>query len=141
MIDYALLTMWLALFAVSKAAILPLFVLCIDLFCYQIFTSDFPRYCITSLTCFNAATVNFTVPEKLRYALLASGAVYWCGAIDELLYNQLHGYQGFYYAVIPWLVILLNTYIAALIFMDGGHNFDRVIGRIRRVVNRRAIGL
>jgi hypothetical protein len=135
--DYAIAVLWLLLCVRNTAAILPLFIHCLFMLCFFLFHSNFPIFCITSIALIQAAKININISSELRYAFLVLASVYWLGAIDELLYNQLYSYQGVYYDVMPYLVIALNAYIASLLFRDGGRNFVRIIDSLRRLVNHR----
>lgn len=140
-IDLALAALWLALSICSRAALLPLFILSIDCLGFALFQIDFHRYCITALTYFLASQINITIPSSLRYALLGGGLLYFVGAIDDMLYQSLQ-VSTVYYDVMPYLVIVLNAYIAALLFSDGGRNIDGITDALRRaIVNRRRLRL
>ena len=141
MIDLLLIVLWLSIALVNRAALLPLFILCADLFCYQLFLSDFPRFCITALCYLLAAQSSFQLSDKIRCALLAFAVLYWLGAVDNLLYNHIVTYEGVYYSVMPYAVIMLNAYIAALLFTDGGRNIVGFLAAIRRIVNNCAVRL
>jgi len=140
-IDFAIIALWLALSICSRAALLPLFILAVDCLGFAIFHLDFHRYCITALTYFLASQINITIPSSLRYALLSGGLLYFVGAIDDMLYQSLQ-VSTVYFDVMPYLVIVLNAYIAALLFSDGGRNIVGITDAIRRaIVNRRRLRL
>lgn len=141
MIDLLLIALWLSIALVNRAALLPLFVLLVDLVCYELFLSDFPRYCITSLCYLLAAQSNLPITLKIRYAFFAFAVLYWIGAIDNIFYNHIVTYEGVYYSVMPYAVITLNAYIAALMFTDGGRNIVGFFAAIRRIVNHCATRL
>ena len=136
-IDWALLLLWALVAIRNPAALLPLFILLLDCFNYSAFDTDFPRYCLAALCYIHAAQININISSQLRYAFFAFACIYWVGAIDELLYNQIDSYQGVYYDVMPYLVIALNAYIAVLLFRDGGRTFVGIIDALRRLVNHR----
>ena len=116
---------------------MPLFILCVDLISYEIFISDFPRFCIVALCYILLARTSFTISIRLRYALFAFGCVYWVGAFDNMLYNHSVNYIGIYYSFMPYLVISLNAYIAAMLYTDGGGNLARIAHAVRSLVNSR----
>jgi hypothetical protein len=120
LIDWVLIALWLALLFKNIAALLPLFILSINCIFIRYDVSEFATLCVVATLCFTFAQTKLNIPLKLRYALLASGCVYWVGALDELLYNHLVSYQGVYYDVMPYLVLSLNAYIAAVISLDTG---------------------
>lgn len=122
---------WALLSVVNLAALLPLFSLSVFAVCFQLFNDNFPTCCITAITYIELAKININISSQLRYAFLAMAGLYWCGAIDELLYNQVHDYLGVYYDVMPYLVIALNAYIAALLFKDGGRNIVGILTYLR----------
>jgi hypothetical protein len=135
MIDLVLLALWLVLLTINRAALLPLIVLAIDNFTFYGFTEEFPRLCITAISCVILAQTNLNINHKLRYALLASGCIYWLGAIDDLLYTYITSYEGIYYNVMPYAVITLNAYIAALLFTDRERNLAGITHSLRCIVN------
>lgn len=137
-IDYALLAMWLVLSIRNNAALLPLFCLLADCFLWSNL-GGFERCCITAAIYYMLSTFS-NITAKLRYAMLAAGSLYWMGAADELIYTVLN-LETVYYDVMPYLVIGLNAYIATVIFMDGGRNIGRVMGRFSRFANRWRFGL
>jgi hypothetical protein len=141
-VDAAVLILWLALLIKNTAAVMPLFILAINATLFHFIDSGFVLHCITAALCFTLAQTNYNIPLKLRYALLASGCVYWVGALDELLYNHLVSCQGVYYDVMPYLVLSLNAYIAAVISLDtGGRSFVGIADKLRNLVNGRIIRL
>lgn len=129
--DYAIAALWLLLCVRNTAALLPLFIHAIFTLCFFLFDGNFPIFCITAIACIHAAQININISSQLRYAFLASACVYWLGAIDELLYNQIDTYQGVYFDVMPYFVIALNAYIASLLFRDGGRNIVGIIADLR----------
>jgi len=137
-IDYALAALWLALSLRNKAALLPLLVLLIDCWIYAPLP-DIARHSIIASLCFILSIIRCT-PDYLRNPLLAAGSLYWVGSADELLYTYLD-VSTVYYDVMPYLVIMLNAYIAMVLFQGGGLNFARIAGRLSRLVNSRRIGL
>jgi hypothetical protein len=59
-----------------------------------------------------------------------------------MLYNHIVSYQGVYYDVMPYLVLSLNAYIAAVISLDtGGRSFVGIADKLRNLVNGRIIRL
>jgi hypothetical protein len=121
----------------NTAALLPLFILLADIALVNIFHDNFPRYCLTAMIYFLVAQTNCNISEKLRYAFLSFAALYWVSAFDEMLYNHIDTYNGHFYAVMPYLVIALNAYIAAVLFMDGGRGIVGAINGLRgSVINR-----
>ena len=137
MIELVLVCLWLSIAIINKAALLPLFILCVDILCFQIFLTDFPHYCIVALCYILLARTSFTISIRLRYALFAFGCVYWVGAFDNMLYNHSVNYIGIYYSFMPYLVISLNAYIAAMLYTDGGGNLARIAHAVRSLVNSR----
>ena len=137
-IDYALAALWLALSLRNKAALLPLLVLLIDCWIYAPLP-DIARHSIIASLCFILSIIRCT-PDYLRNPLLAAGSLCWVGASDELLYTYFD-VSTVYYDVMPYLVIMLNAYIAMVLFQGGGLNFARIAGRLSRLVNSRRIGL
>jgi hypothetical protein len=136
-IDAVLLFLWCLLILRNTAALLPLFILSLDIFMINIFDTDFPRYCVIALVYLEAAKLNIHIPAKLRYAFLSFACLYWVSAFDEMLYNHVDTYQGHFYAVMPYLVIALNAYIAAVLLLDGGRTLVGFLGRWRSsVINR-----
>jgi hypothetical protein len=129
-IDYVLLALWLALTIRTNAALLPLFILLIDLLCFSLFDNDFPRYCIAAITCFQFAQLNINLSSNLRRALLLFGLLYSFCAVDIMLYNHLAAETAFY-TLVPGLVIALNAYIAALLFVERGHKYAGFANRLR----------
>ena len=96
---------------------------------------------MTALALLCCAQANIRISSSLRYAFIALASIYWCGAADELLYNQLDSYSGVYYDFMPYLVIALNAYIASLLFRDGGRNYVGLADGLRRLVNPRSARL
>lgn len=135
-IDLALVALWLALSIGTKAALLPLFILLLDLLSYQVFITDFPRYCLTSLAYSLISQINITISYKLRYAFTAGAVLYFVGAVDDAIYHTFE-ISTIYYDAMPYLVIALNAFIAATLFNDGGRNIVGIINKLRHaVVNR-----
>ena len=126
---------WALLSLRNTAALLPLFSLSVFAVCFYLFDSNFPIYCITALVYIELAKININISSQLRYAFLATAGVYWCGAIDELLYNQIHNYGDLYFDVMPKIIILLNAYIAMLIYKDGGRNIVGVFAQLRSLAH------
>jgi hypothetical protein len=142
LIDWALMLLWLALIFKNAAALLPLFILAANCAFIIYGVNEFIMLCVVSALYFTFAQTKLNIPLKLRYALLASGCVYWVGALDELLYNHLVSYQGVYYDVMPYLVLSLNAYIAAVISLDrGGRGIVGIADKLRNLVNGRIIRL
>jgi hypothetical protein len=110
---------------------LPLFVHCLFIFCFSLFDSNFPIFCITSIALFQAAQLNINISSDLRYALWLLGCIYLLGAVDELLYYHVISYQGFYFSVMPYIIIAIDAYIAAVIFKSGGRDIAGFINGIR----------
>ena len=137
-IDYALAALWLALSLRNKAALLPLLVLLVDCWIYAPLP-DIARHSVIASLCFILSIISCT-PDYLRNSLLAAGSIYWVGAADELLYTYLD-VSTVYYDAMPYLVIVLNAYIAMILFQGGGLNFARIAGGFSRLVNSRRIGL
>jgi hypothetical protein len=136
-IEAVLAFMWLALTLRNTAALLPLFILLADIVFINIFSDRFPRYCLTAMIYLSAAQTNINISAKLRYAFLMSASLFWVSAIDEMLYNQVDTYYGHFYAVMPYLVIALNAYIAAVLLSDGGRGIVGTISGLRSsVINR-----
>ena len=136
-IEAVLAVMWLALTLRNTAALLPLFILIVDIVFINIFSNDFPRYCLTAMIYLSAAQTNCNISAKLRYAFLLCASLYWVSACDEMLYNQVDTYYGHFYAVMPYLVIALNAYIAAVLLSDGGRGLVGTLSRLRcSVINR-----
>jgi hypothetical protein len=134
--DVAILFLWLLLLIRNNAALLPLFVHCVFILCFSLFGSNFPIFCITSIALFQAAKININISSDLRYALWLLGCIYLLGAIDDLLYYHAISYQGFYFSIMPYIIIAIDAYIAAVIFKDGGRDIDGIIDRIRAVARR-----
>lgn len=132
----AILLLWLLLLIRNNAAILPLFIHCIFLLCFNLFHSNFPIFCITAISLFQAAQINISISSQLRYALWLLGCIYLLGAIDELLYYHVISYTGVYLSFMPYIIIAIDAYIAAVIFKDGGRDIDGIINRIRAVARR-----
>lgn len=139
-IEYVLLALWLALVFKNTAALVPLAILFASSILYHFIDSGFALHCITATICFTFAQSNFKICAKLRCALLASGCAYWIGALDEMLYNHIVSCRGAYYDVMPYLVLSLNAYIAAIISLDtGGRGIVGVSARwLRLAVDRMA---
>lgn len=134
--DAAILILWLILLIKNNAAFLPLFVHCIFMLIFSLFHSNFPIFCITSIALYQAAQTNINISSQLRYALWLLGCIYLLGAIDELLYNQVDSYLGVYFEFMPYIIIAINAYIAAVIFKDGGRNLAGVTEGIRALARR-----
>ena len=119
---------------------MPLIILAISAALFHFIKHDFVNLCITATLCFTFAQTKLNICAQLRYALLASGCVYWLGALDEMLYNHIVIYHGVYYDVMPYLVLSLNAYIAAIISLDcGGRGIVGMVARwLRLAVNRMA---
>ena len=140
--DIAVMVLWLLLMFKNAAAIVPLVILIIGALLFHFIDSGFVLHCITASLCFTFAQTKLNICAKLRYALLASGCVYWIGALDEMLYNHMVNYSGVYYDVMPYLVLSLNAYIAAVISLDkGGRGIVGVAHKLRSLVNRCIIRL
>lgn len=119
----------------NNAALLPLFVHCIFLLCFSLFSTNFPIFCITAIALFQSSQININISSQLRYALWLLGCVYLLGAIDDLLYYHVISYHGFYFSFMPYIIIAINAYIAAVIFKDGGRSFAGFISAMRGIVN------
>ena len=119
----------------AAIALLPLFVHCLFILCFNLFDSNFPIFCITSITLFQAAQININISSDLRYALWLLGCIYFLGAIDELLYYHVISYTGVYLSFMPYIIIAIDAYIAAVIFKDGGRSFAGFISAMRGIVN------
>lgn len=132
-VDWALVILWLALSIRNRAALVPLVVLCIDLLLYQYTFSDMHRMIISAAFCFVVSTSRYT-PDYLRGALLATGSACWVGALDEMLYTYMD-VTTFYYDVMPYLIITINAYIAAVLFSKGGWHIGNTRG-FSRLANR-----
>lgn len=132
----AIMLLWLLLLIRNNAAILPLFIHCIFLLCFNLFHSNFPIFCITAIALFQAAQINISISSHLRYALWLLGCIYLLGAVDELLYNQVDSYLGVYLSFMPYIIIAIDAYIAAVIFKDGGRDIDGIIDGIRALARR-----
>ena len=130
-ISAAILVLWLLLLIRNNAALLPLFVHCLFIFCFSLFNSNFPVFCITSIALFQAAQLNINISSDLRYALWLLGCIYLLGAIDELLYYHVISYIGVYLSIMPYIIIVIDAYIAAVIFKDGERNIAGFIDGIR----------
>jgi hypothetical protein len=141
-VDLLLLALWVVLILKNTAALLPLLILSGYSISNNFIGYDFFTMCITATLCFTFAQTKLNIPLKLRYALLASGCVYWVGALDELLYNHIVTYSGVYYDVMPYLVLSLNAYIAAVISLDrGGRGIVGISARWLRLAVYRFAGL
>jgi hypothetical protein len=130
-----ILALWLLLLIRNNAAILPLFIHCIFLICFNLFNANFPIFCITSIALFQAAQININISSELRYALWLLGCIYLLGAIDELLYYHVISYAGVYLSFMPYIIIAIDSYIAAVIFKDGGRNIAGILSSVRSLVN------
>lgn len=137
-IDYALAFLWLVLTIKNRAALLPLFVLLVDCALYNPLP-DLHRHATIAALCWLFSATALT-PNYLRNPLLASGSLYWVGAFDELLYTYFD-LSTVYYDVMPYLVIILNSYIALVLLQGGGLNSAGTAGRFSRLVNSWRIGL
>lgn len=124
---------------VNRAALLPLLVMCIFMFCFVNFDSGIVIYCITASAYFLFSSATIT-PNYLRAPLLAAGSAYWVGALDEFLYTNL-AVSTVYYDVMPYLIITINAYIAAVLMNKGGLQHVGLTKRHPRLVNRRWLGL
>lgn len=133
--DPAIFLLWLLLLIRNNAALLPLFIHCLFIFCFNLFDSNFPIFCITSIALFQVAQVNINISSQLRHALWLLGCIYLLGAIDELLYYHVISYTGVYLGFMPYIIIAINAYIAAVIFKDGGRNIVGIISALRSLVN------
>ena len=138
-VEIALVVLWLALSLVNRAALLLLFILLLDVVTLNHIESNTTSLCITAATCFIVSSATIT-PNYLRAPLLAAGSAYWVGALDELLYNTL-AISTAYYALMPYLIITINAYIAAVLFNRGGLQHVGITKRHPRLVNRRWLGL
>ena len=133
--DPAILLLWLLLLIRNNAALLPLFIHCLFILCFNLFDSNFPIFCITSIALFQVAQVNINISSQLRHAFWLLGCVYLLGAIDELLYYHVISYTGVYLGFMPYIIIAINAYIAAVIFNDGGRNIVGILSALRSLVN------
>ena len=133
--DPAIFLLWLLLLIRNNAALLPLFIHCLFIFCFNLFDSNFPIFCITSIALFQVAQVNINISSQLRHALWLLGCIYLLGAIDELLYYHVISYTGVYLGFMPCIIIAINAYIAAVIFKDGGRNIVGILSAVRSLVN------
>ena len=129
-IDYVLLALWLALIIRTNAALLPLFILLIDLLCFSLFDNDFPRYCVVATACFQFAQLNINLSSSLRRALLLFGVLHFIGMIDAIIYNRF-AVTTHFYNIMPMLIIALNAYIAALLFVERGRKYAGFTNRLR----------
>lgn len=127
-VDYVLLFVWIALLFRSLQALVPLTALAVFHLCFAVFDSDFPILTITAAACFALAQVDIRISSDLRYAYLASGSLYWLGSLDELLYQNWQ-VTSVYFNLMPYLLIFLNAYIAAVIFRDGGPNIVGLLSK------------
>lgn len=132
-VDYVLFFVWVALLFRSMQALVPLIALAVFHLCFDIFHSDFPILTITAAACFALAQVDIRISSDLRYAYLASGSLYWLGALDELVYQNWH-VVSVYFNLMPYLLIFLNAYIAAVIFRDGGTNIVGLLSKFYRLL-------
>ena len=139
--DPAILLLWLLLLIRNNAALLPLFIHCLFILCFNLFDSNFPIFCITSIALFQVAQVNINISSQLRHAFWLLGCVYLLGAIDELLYYHVISYTGVYLGFMPYIIIAINAYIAAVIFNDGGRNIVGILSAMRSLVNNCRVGL
>jgi hypothetical protein len=139
-IDWVLIGTWLAIAILNRAALLPLCVLCVYLFSFELLDSGFAIYIITAIAYFHAAPANITLSSELRHAFLCFGAIYLLGAVDELLYYQL-GISTVYYTYMPVIVIALNAYIAALLMRDRRRFDVGIISALGRRLHRRLYGV
>ena len=129
-IDYVLLALWAALIIRTNAALLPLFLLALDLLCFSIFDSDFPRYCVVAIACFQFAQLNINLSSSLRRALLLFGVLHFIGMIDAIIYNRF-AVTTYFYNIMPMLIIALNAYIAALLFVERARKYAGFSNRLR----------
>lgn len=135
-IDLALVALWLALSIGTRAALLPLFMLLLDLLYFHIFITDFPRYCLAAMAYSFVSQINITISYKLRYAFTVGAVINFIGAVDDAIYHSFE-ISTIYYDVMPYLVIALNAFIAATLFNDGGRNIVGNLCKLRSaVVNR-----
>ena len=67
--DVAILFLWLLLLIRNNAALLPLFVHCLFILCFNLFDSNFPIFCIAAIALFQASQINIKISSDLRYAL------------------------------------------------------------------------
>lgn len=134
--DSAIFLLWLLLLIRNNAALLPLFVHCIFMLSFSLFNSNFPIFCITSIALYQSAQININISSQLRYAIWLLGCIYLLGAIDELLYYHVISYKGVYLSFMPYIIIAIDAYIAAVVFKDGGRDIAGIINGMRALARR-----
>ena len=137
-IDFLLAALWLALIIRNKAAVLPLIALIIDCLLW-VYLDGIYRCLITACFYFVSSCIKWT-PDYLRPSLLVAGSLYWLAAADEMVYDIL-AISTVYFDVMPYLIIAINAYIAAVLFSQGGGQIVGLTKRPYRLVNRRWLGL
>jgi hypothetical protein len=138
--EILLTVLWLAIFIVNKAALLPLFILCVNVLSLNLLDSGFAVYIITSIAYYQLSTVNITISSEVRHAFLAFGSIYLLSAVDELLYYQLD-VSTVYYDYMPYFVVGLNAYIAALLLVNGRRDNAGIISAVGRCWHRLRYGI
>lgn len=119
---------------------MPLFILCVNVLSLNLLDSGFAVYIITAIAYYQSATVNITLLSDIRYAFLAFGSIYLLGAVDELLYYQLD-ISTAYYTYMPYFVIALNAYIAALLMRDRRRSHVGIASALGRCWHRLLYGI
>ena len=119
---------------------MPLCVLCVHLFSFEMLDSAFAINIITSIAYYQLSTVNITISSDVRHAFLAFGSIYLLSAVDELLYYQLD-VSTVYFDYMPYFVVGLNAYIAALLLVNGRRDNVGIISAVGRCWHRLRYGI
>jgi hypothetical protein len=138
--DYALFALWALVIVFNRAAIVPLFILCVFTLSFCLLDSSFAINIITAIAYFQLAPVNIRLSSEIRHAMLAFGALYLLGAVDDLLYYQLD-ISTAYHASMPYIVIALNAYIAALLMRDRRRTNAGITSALARCWHRLRYGI
>jgi len=134
-IDWVLVCIWLAISILNTAALVPLFVLVVNLIAFDLLDTGFSVNVTTSIAYFSLAPINIRISSSVRYALMAFGMVYLIGAVDDLLYSQF-AISTVYYPSMPYIVIALNAYIAVLLMRDRRRSHAGKISALGRSLHR-----
>ena len=130
-IDWLLLCGWLFIAVLNRAALVLLCILCVNLVSFELLDSSFAINIITAIAYFQLSPVNIRLSSEIRHAMLAFGAIYLLGAVDDLLYYQFD-ISTAYHVSMPYIVIALDAYIAALLMRDGRRTNVGIVSALAR---------
>lgn len=117
-IEITLALLWCLLLFRSRYALIPAFILCVEIIALS-HGNGYVRCLLTASLYFSASAANIRISLDFRHALWLSGLLYLLAAVDEFIYQWL-AVSTFYYDAMPYLVIIACAYMAAALFNKGG---------------------